>query len=186
MDNRIEVVDEIVDEKIILKKVSLEDARFFFESLKEKSLTKYLSLGPLIDLDHSKKLINNYLKYWDSYLQYNFIIEIKNSNDNKPKKVGSISLWNVSWIHKRAEIGIWINSKYWNQGYGKRAINLIKNIGFFHLKLNRIEAHMAVDNNRSIKVFKACEFIDEGTLKQYLNFRGVFYDAKVFACLNPT
>ena len=184
MDN-LDVVEEITDANLSLKKVALEDAKFFFESLKEVGLTKYLSLGPLVSLDHAKKLIRNYLKYWQNYLQYNYIVEVKNTNSEN-KKVGSISLWNISWLHKRAEIGIWINSKYWNQGYGKKAINLIKNIGFFHLLLNRIEAHVAVDNTRSIKMFEGCGFEKEGTLRKYLNFRGLVYDAIVLAALNPT
>ena len=183
--DKLDIVEEIEDSNIILKKVSLPDAKFFFESLQEPTITKYLSLGPLDDLDHSKKLIKNYLRYWDTYLQYNFVILMKDTNTDK-KRVGSISLWNINWLHKRAEIGIWININYWNQGFGTRAINLIKNVGFFHLKLKRIEAHVAIVNERSIMIFKTCGFKEEGTLRQYLNFKGTFYDAIVLGCLNPT
>ena len=183
--DKVEVVEEISEENITLKKVSLDDAQFFFNSLREKNQTKFLSLGPLVDVNHAKKLINNYLEYWDNYLQYNYVILVKLAT-NEIKKVGSISLWNISWLHRRAEIGIWINTKYWNQGYGKKAITLIKNIGFFHLNLNRIESHVAMENERSIKMFKASGFEEEGILRKYLNFRGTFFDAKVLACLNPT
>ena len=97
---------------------------------------------------------------------------------------GSVSLWNVSWLHKRAEVGIWIIPIYWNQGIGKISIDMIKTIAFLHLKLNRLEAHIAVENDRSLKLFKKCGFVEEGTLKKYLNLNGKFHDAKILACLN--
>ena len=88
-------------------------------SLNKKVLTAYLSLGPLKTLEHSRRLIKNYLKYWDKYLQFNYIIELV---EEKRKKIGSISLWNVNWRHLRAEIGVWLIPSYWNKGYGKRAL----------------------------------------------------------------
>ena len=178
----VEVIEEIQDGNLFFRKISLDDAEFFFESLNEKAMTKYLSLGPLRDIDHSKRIINNYLRYWDKYLQYNYIIETRGNNEIK--KIGSTSLWNLSWLHKRAEIGIWINTKYWNLGIGKKALNLLKNIAFIHLKLHRLEAHIALENSRSIKLFKSSEFKEEGILEEYLNFKGRFHNALVLACLN--
>ncbi len=178
----VDVIEEINIDDLYLRKVSIEDASFFHDSLREKIMTKFLSLGPLKDIDHSKKLIKNYQKYWKEYIQYNYIIE--KEVGGKRNNVGSISIWNISWLHRRAEIGIWINLKYWNQGIGKKAINLIKNIAFIHLKLNRLEAHIAIDNQRSIKLFKTCDFKEEGILKKYFNFEGTFSDAVLIACLN--
>ena len=178
----IEVIEEINDNNIFLRKISKNDAKFLFNSLKQREITNYMSLGPLKTLDSSKRLIGNYLKYWNNFSQYNYIIEIKEGNIIN--NAGSISLWNISWLHMRAEIGIWLVPKYWKQGIGEKAISLIKIIAFNHLKLNRIEAHVAVDNIRSITLFKKCEFIKEGTLKQYLNFKGIYHDALILACLN--
>jgi RimJ/RimL family protein N-acetyltransferase len=51
------------------------------------------------------------------------------------------------------------------------------------LNLNRIEAHIATKNDRSIKMFKKCGFFEEGTLKRYLNINGEFQDALLVACI---
>jgi len=177
-------VEEINDDYITLRKIKLDDTHFMFESLKERELIKFLSLGPLRDIDHSKKLIKSYLNYWKQYLQYNYIIEIQ--ENNTVKKAGSISLWNISWLHRRSEVGIWVNIKYWNRGIGKRAIDLIRNIAFFHLNLNRLEVHISTRNERSIKLFKNSGFKEEGTLARFLCFRGTFHDAKILACLNDS
>ena len=155
--------------------------------MKDETVSKYLSLGPLVSREHSQKLINNYLTYWDKQIQFNYIIEIRDNNkSNEIKKVGSINLWNISWLHKRAEIGIWLNSKYWNQGIAKRALSLIINIGFYHLNLHRLEAHIAVENIPSINLFKKCGFIQEGILKDYLFLRGVYNDAVILSLINKS
>ena len=186
MEN-IEIIEEINEgnQNLYLRKISLNDSDFLFESLKEDAISKYLSLGPLVSHSYSKKLIKNYLKFWDKKQQFNYIIEIRNGyNDgNRIRKIGAISMWGLSWLHKRAEIGIWITSKYWNIGFAQKAINLIKIVGFFHLKLNRLEAHIAVENTRSINLFNKCGFVEEGILKQYLNLRGNYHDAVVLSYL---
>jgi len=176
----IELIEEINDENLFLRKVSKNDVSFFYQSLKEKEMINYLSLGPLRSFDHSKKLIRNYLKSWDKYLQFNYVIELR---DNLTiKRIGSVSLWNVNWLHKRSGIGIWILPNYWGQGIGKRVIELIKIIAFYHLNLNRIEAQIAVENDKSIKMFKKSGFKEEGLLKKYLNIEGNFHDAYTLGC----
>ena len=175
-----EIIEEIKDGNLTLRKISKHDGEFLYEGLNRKGMTDYLSLEPLKTVEHSKRLVRTYLKYWDNYVQFNYIILIQES---VKVKVGSVSLWNVNWRHKRADVGIWIIPSYWNKGLGKKAINLIKKIAFNHLKLNRLEAHIAVENLNSISLFKNSGFKEEGKLYQYLNFQGTFHDALILACL---
>ncbi len=176
----IEVIEEINDGSLYLRKISKEDIAFFFQSLKNRDMTNYLSLGPLLSYEHSKRLIKNYLKSWEKYLQFNYVIEIR--DNQKITKIGSVSLWNINWLHQRSGTGIWILPTFWERGIGTKTIALIKIIGFNHLNLNRIEAYIAMKNERSIKMFKKSGFIEEGTLKGYLNIAGEFQDALLVAC----
>ena len=176
------VVEEINENDLYLRKISKEDAEFLFDSLRKKEINQYLSLGPLSSLKHSYRLVDNYLESWKKYSQFNYIIELREGNARK--KVGSISLWSLNWLHNRAEVGVWLASpEYFNMGMGTRALNLIKNVGFIHLNLNRIEAHTAVENENSIKLFKKCGFKEEGLLKDYIRLQGEYHDAVVLACL---
>ena len=176
----IEVIEEINDKSLFIRKIARTDAKFLFNSLNEEKLNVYLSLGPLKTLEDSKRLIKRYLKYWERYAQYNYIIEVRESENIK---VGSVNLWNVNWRHKRAEVGIWVNPSNWKSGYGRRSLNLIKIIAFNHLKLNRLEAHIATENLNSIRLFKGCNFKEEGNLRQYLNQQEKFHDAVVLSFL---
>jgi RimJ/RimL family protein N-acetyltransferase len=180
MVERAKFVEEINDGILFLRKISKDDIDFVFKSLNKKNLTTYLSLGPLKTLEHSKRLIKGYIKYWDNYLQFNYIIEI---HEDDIVKIGSISLWNVNWQHLRAQVGIWLIPSFWSKGFAEKSINLIKNIAFHHLKLNRIEAYIAIENEKSINLFEKCGFQKEGMLNQYLNFQGIFYNAVIMALL---
>ncbi|MFX0020754.1 MAG: GNAT family N-acetyltransferase [Candidatus Hermodarchaeota archaeon] len=174
------VVEEANSGNLFLRKISKDDINFFFESLNNKDLITYLSLGPLKTLEHSKRLIKGYLKYWDNHFQFNYIIEI---HEIENLKIGSISLWNVNWQHRRAQVGIWLLPSFWSKGLAEKSLNLLKNIAFNHLKINRLEAYIAVENKRSISLFKKTGFREEGLLKDYLNFHGNYHDAIIMACL---
>ncbi|NVM18802.1 MAG: GNAT family N-acetyltransferase [Candidatus Lokiarchaeota archaeon] len=176
----IEIIEEINDGDLFLRKVSKDDAAFFYQSLQGKEMTNYLALGPLRSLDHSKRLIKNYLKSWNKFLQFNYVIELRENRTST--RIGSVSLWAINWFHQRSGVGIWILPKYWEQGLGSRTIALIKSIAFNHLHLNRLEAHIAIQNERSIKMFKKRGFVEEGILKKYLRIDGKFQDALILAC----
>jgi ribosomal-protein-alanine N-acetyltransferase len=177
---KVEIVEEINKGNLFLRKIGKNDAEFFLSSLAKDKLTSFLSLGSLKTLENSKRLIRNYLKYWERYAQYNYVIEIR---DSKVEKIGSISLWNVNWRHNRAEVGIWILPTHWNRKLGEKALTLIKIVAFNHLKLNRLEAYIAIENKNSIQLFKKCDFKEEGMLKQYLKLDETFHDALILACL---
>lgn len=174
------VVEEINSGNLFLRKISKEDIDFVFNSLNNKDLISYLSLGPLKTYEHSKRLIKRYLRYWESNLQYNYIIELQEGNKIK---IGSISLWNVNWQHQRAQVGIWLIPSFWNKGFGEKSLILLKNIAFNHLKINRLEAYIAIENKKSISLFERCGFIEEGRLREYLRFHGSFHDAAIMTCL---
>ena len=174
-----DIIEEINDGNLFLMKISKDDVDFFFKSLNAKNLTTYLSLGPLKTLENSKGLIKNYLRYWDKFLQFNYIIELHNFDLTK---IGSISIWNVNWQHRRTQIGVWLIPSFWGKGLGERSLNLIKKIAFNHLKMNRLEAYIALENKRSVSLFEKCGFKKEGILKQYLHFQGKYHDALILSC----
>jgi RimJ/RimL family protein N-acetyltransferase len=180
MEKKSQIIEEINDGNLYLRKISKEDIDFVFDSLNNKELITYLALGPLETYEHSKRLIKGYLRYWNSNLQYNYIIELQ---EGVRVKIGSISLWNVNWQHQRAQIGIWLIPSFWNKGLGEKSLTLLKNIAFNHLKINRLEAYIAIENMKSISLFKKCGFIQEGRLKEYLRFHEIFHDAVIMTCL---
>ncbi len=181
MDSSIRNINEINDGIVFLRKITKNDVKFLYNNLNNEDIIRYISIGPLKSLNHAKYLVKLYLKYWNDYKQFNYIIEIDEFNFKCP--IGIISLWNLSWLNKRGEIGIWTCPRYWRRGYAKRAIHLIKNLAYDFLKINRLEVHITTENHYSINLFKDCEFKQESILRDYLFIRNKFHDAVVLASI---
>lgn len=182
MSSNREIIEEIDDGKVYLRKISHKDAQFLYDSLQHEDITQYMSLTSLPSVDHAKNLIKHHQKYWDKYQQFNYTIKIRDRTTFRP--IGSTSLWNLDWKNNRAEVGIWVIPSLWGEGYGTRALNLAKIISFMHLKLNRLSAHIVTKNKRSLKLFLKSGFEKEGRLKQYLNINETYFNVFVVAALH--
>ncbi len=169
------ILEEINDGTLFIRKISMKDKKFLFTSLNKKIITKYLLIDSLLSLNHSKNLIKKYLKDWSKNKQFCYIIEI--IDKGLRKKIGLTNLWNINWRNKRAEIGIWLLPKYWNKGYGKKTINIIISLAFDFLDLYRLEVHIVENNSTSINLFEQCGFKKEVVLENYLFINGKFCNA---------
>jgi RimJ/RimL family protein N-acetyltransferase len=176
-----EIIEEINEGDLYLQKISDSDAQFLYKSLQNEQIIQFMSLKSLPSLNHAKSLIKRHQIYWEKNQQFNYTIKVKHRTSFRP--IGSTSLWNLDWNNNRGEVGIWIIPSLWGEGFGTRAINLVKIISFMHLKLNRLAAHIVTKNTRSLELFLKSGFTNEGTLKQYLNLDGNYYDVFVVAAL---
>jgi ribosomal-protein-serine acetyltransferase len=98
--------------------------------------------------------------------------------------VGLISIINVSWSHKRAEIGYWLDTDYTGNGYISEALALIEK-ELFDNNFNRIVIHTDVLNLRSANVAIKAGYKHEGILRQniYSEPNQRYRDQNVFSKL---
>ena len=94
--------------------------------------------------------------------------------DNENTVVGCIKL--CPERAKRAEIGYWIDRKFWGQGIATEAAKAIINFGFENLKLNSIYARHFDMNPASGKVMKKCGMKYVGIMRQHESRFDKFYD----------
>ena len=81
--------------------------------------------------------------------------------------VGIISIINVAWAHKRAEVGYWLDTDYTGKGYISEALALIEE-ELFANDFNRIVIHTDVLNQRSANVAIKAGYKLEGVLRQHV------------------
>ncbi len=68
-----------------------------------------------------------------------------------------------------AELGITIGDKaYWGKQYGREAIRLLLDYGFDLLNLRRIYLRVHGRNERGIRAYRACGFVEEGRLREHV------------------
>lgn len=81
-----------------------------------------------------------------------------------------------------AEMGYWIGSGYWGNGYMTEAAEAFIEYGFKTKCLNQIGICTSIVNERSKRVIKKCGFVYEGTIRRTLmTYNGLLRDSLVFS-----
>jgi ribosomal-protein-serine acetyltransferase len=80
--------------------------------------------------------------------------------------VGSIGLHARDSIFRKMEMGYWISEELQGKGIVTRSSLTMMGFAFDELKLNRVEIHVAVGNDRSSAIPERLGFTREGTLRK--------------------
>ena len=164
--------------KVILRPLSLKDAPRFCAWLKDTEVTKFLGI--------------HHLKSPSLAEEREWIKEAKRSKDNinlsidtvEGEHIGSIGLKNVTKFHSHAELGIMIgNKKYWGQGCGTEATDLLINYAFRKLKLHRVYLYLVAFNTRAERSYKRVGFKREGVMREHWKVDSHFHDKIVMGVL---
>ena len=132
----------------------------------------------------SKYLLKQYIEncHLDIYEAKQLRLVIEETNQNQP--IGLIDLFDFNPQHKRAGIGIVIHESYQHNGYASEALQLLINYSFSNLHLHQLFANIAIDNQKSISLFKKQNFKEVGTKKDWLYCKGNFKDEIIFQLIN--
>lgn len=90
--------------------------------------------------------------------------------------VGTIDITDFAPQHSRGEVGIAVRQEYQGNGYAKEALNLLCEYVFGFLFLKQLTAHIGIDNEASLQLFKSCGFVECGLLKEWWCVGGKFKD----------
>lgn len=89
--------------------------------------------------------------------------------------VGTLKIYDIDFIHKRASIGILVGEKvFWGKNIATQAIALADEYILNKLHLNKITAGYLASNIGMKKAFEKNGYIQEGELKKH------FFDSEVF------
>lgn len=98
--------------------------------------------------------------------------------------LGNCSFFNIDWRCRSAEVGIFIGDKrYWNRGYGTRAMRLLLKHGFETLNLNRISLDVYATNPRAMRAYEKAGFVHEGRKRQGMYKNGQYTDILLMSVL---
>jgi RimJ/RimL family protein N-acetyltransferase len=98
--------------------------------------------------------------------------------------IGHCGLHSIQSAARACELGIEIgNRDYWGKGYGREVVRLLLAYAFQHLNLNRVSLHTHSANERAIRCYRACGFIEEGRFRQQHWLAGRYVDGIAMAIL---
>ncbi|MFJ5446126.1 GNAT family N-acetyltransferase [Methylobacillus methanolivorans] len=99
--------------------------------------------------------------------------------------IGNVSLLDIHTADQRAEIGYWVGSAYWNNGYCTEALQALLNFAHATLGITRITARCLTSNLASIRVLEKCGLARESLLRAHNQSGGKYEDVLMFGLCWP-
>lgn len=96
--------------------------------------------------------------------------------------IGAMGL-HIEAAHHSAEVGYWLGTPFWGQGYAAEALRAVIALAFGTLQLNRIEAAHFPHNPASGRVMQKAGMQYEGTLRGRYRKGDHFEDGVMYAIL---
>ncbi|HUG13982.1 MAG TPA: GNAT family protein [Thermomicrobiales bacterium] len=92
--------------------------------------------------------------------------------------IGICGLSNFNETSHTCELGIAIgDTLHWGQGYGREAVSLLLEYAFRYRNFRRVWLWAHADNERGIRAYQSCGFVEEGRLRQHVYSNGRYDDA---------
>lgn len=101
-----------------------------------------------------------------------------------PEPIGAVSL-HIDRAHAHGEIGYWIGTEHWGQGYATEAARALVAYAFDRLGLHRVQARHFLRNPSSGRVMQKLGMQREGILRDAYVRWGRFESVAVYAVLAP-
>lgn len=166
--------NRLESERIILRPVSIEDAEDIYEYASDEETTRFV-FDTHQNLEATKNVIAEYFAK-DPIGKYALVLKENN------KMVGTIDL-RVDMTHKKAELGYTLNKKFWGNGYITEAANLLLELGFNIIGLERIYAMYDSKNKASGRVMERLGMTREGVLRKNRLVKNEFSDDVCYSIL---
>lgn len=98
--------------------------------------------------------------------------------------IGTTGLKDIERRDGTASVGISITDPaYLGEGHGRDALKALLDWGFRGQNFRRIWLDTLATNERAIRSYRACGFVEEGRLRKHFYFDGAYVDAVVMGIL---
>lgn len=168
----------IETERLLLRKVSMDDAEDVFLLRTNEAAMKYINKPKLLSIDDAKELIKKMNE--PDRIQWGITLPTDN------KIIGTIGYHKIDKDHYRAEIGYMLHPDHWNTGMMSEAITKVIDHGFNKMQLHSIEATINPGNDASRNLLKKFSFIKEAYFKEKFFFEGKFFDNEVYSLVKKS
>ncbi|MBS0432554.1 MAG: GNAT family N-acetyltransferase [Proteobacteria bacterium] len=91
--------------------------------------------------------------------------------------IGTVTLFNISAVHRRAEIGYALASAHWSKGLAGEALRVVLRHAFGAMQLERIEADTDPRNEPSLRMLERLGFRREGVMRRRWFVAGEWCDS---------
>jgi RimJ/RimL family protein N-acetyltransferase len=141
-----------------------------------ESLPDLVRWLPWAHANHSRRDTRRYLRVAQSARAarnaFEFAIVARGDED----LLGMASLHRLDWPRRSCGLGYWVRRSSWGKGYATEAGAALLHHAFADLKLNRVEALVALENTASHRVVEKLGFSREGVARRIERVAGEYID----------
>lgn len=166
--------DVLEGTRLRLRRFELSDADDVYEYASDPEVCQFLTWGPLTQPEMAAETI--LLRYLNN--PYLYAITLKESG----KCIGVIDI-RIDPNCPKGSFGYCLNRAYWGQGYTTEALELILELAFTVLQLNKVEGSHYAGNEASGRVQQKCGMIKEGVLRQDVWVKNRWWDLVCYGIL---
>lgn len=168
-------------ERLILRKITLEDAPALFELRSHGEVMQYLDREPFKTIEESRSFIEEkILKAQSANEGILWVIAFK---EDPTLLIGTVGFWRMDKEHYRAETGYMLHPGHWRKGIMKEALMATIHYAFSQTEIHSIEANINPDNAPSAKLLESCGFVKEAYFVENYYVNGVFKDSIIYSLL---
>jgi diamine N-acetyltransferase len=96
------------------------------------------------------------------------------------KAAGTVDLFDFDFYNSRVSLGLFVVVEFQGKGYATQALHLIEDYVFNFLKVNQLDAYIAVNNTASVAMFRKEKYQETALLNSWLRQGDEFVDVIVF------
>ncbi len=177
-------VPEVLDGlRVRLRVRESDDAPALWEAIEEsrEELERWLMwVGSVRSLDDARENVMRNRAKWLLRERLDWGIFERGTG----RLVGDIDLHRIDWSARAFEMGYWLRTSAYGQGYMREAVRIVTQLAFETLSANRVELRIDTRNEHSRRLAEALRYTLEGTLRRNrLSPAGTVADTHVFALI---
>ena len=172
---------ELNTDRLIIREVTWDDLDSIFILESSPEVDEFNTLGIPDDKNVTREHLRPFIRDQKAKVRKKYCWTIRFQATGK-----FIGLAGMTLTADRFKMGeIWSNlmPRYWGNGYATEVAKRLIRFGFEDLSLHRIEAGVATENKRSIKVLEKAGMSIEGIRRKILPIRGDWVDNYHYAIL---
>ncbi|MER2063452.1 MAG: GNAT family protein [Alkalibacterium sp.] len=169
-----------IDDEIALKLKEYQDTADVFDLIdrSREQLRKWMTwVDEVQSADDVEKVTRRQLLQFVKKEAMHFLILYKG------EVAGTISLKEIDWSIRSAEIGYWLGSEYTGKGIMTRAVEAMLTYAFEELKLHKVEIWAAEENKKSRRIPDRLGFEKEGVRRDDELIDGTYVTMVIYGIL---
>jgi [ribosomal protein S5]-alanine N-acetyltransferase len=170
---------DILSNRLILKEISWEDLEDIHKLHSFPEVDEFNTIGIPNNVEETKELIRPLIEGQANFPIKSFTWKIVTKDLNDFIGMAGMNLSCDKF--KSGEIYYKLLPQHWGKGYATEISRILVKFGFENLHLHKIEAGVATENIKSIRVLEKSGMTREGLRRKILPIRGEWKDSYHYA-----